>query len=184
CEAGVEHLRVVASRLPGFGLPVAFGSLSYAGASPWTIAGSVSAAGGIRLPDVSLLVPQILAQLDAAGLRSAGAALCLGAILGGCGALSVDTRSGAVYGMLVLGVIPGAGLSIGAEQVLWQSPQQQASGFGTALFVSGGVVGMGGSLALAQGTNGVNLTGTVGYGFGFGGGAGFYYALPLGVLRY
>jgi hypothetical protein len=68
--------------------------------------------------------------------------------------------------------------------VLWQSPTQQAGGFGTALFVSGGVAGLGGSLALAQGTNGVNLTGTVGYGFGFGGGAGFYYALPLGVLGY
>jgi hypothetical protein len=52
------------------------------------------------------------------------------------------------------------------------------------VFVSGGVAGLGGSLALAQGTNGVNLTGTVGYGFGFGGGAGFYYALPLGVLGY
>jgi hypothetical protein len=56
------------------------------------------------LPNLSGIVPQVLAQLNAAGLRSAGAAVCLGSVLGGCGALSVDTRSGAVYGMLVLGV--------------------------------------------------------------------------------
>ena len=185
CEAGVEHLRVVASRLPGAGLPFAFGSLSYAGAAPWvSLPGGLPTVGGLGLPDLSGIVPQALAQLNAAGLRSAGAAVCLGTVLGGCGALSVDTRSGAVYGMLLLGVVPGAGLSIGAERVLWQSPTQQAGGFGTALFVSGGVSGLGGSLALSQGTNGVNLTGTIGYGFGFGGGAGFYYALPLGVLGY
>lgn len=185
CEAGLEQLRVVASRLPGAGLPFAFGSLSYAGAAPWmSLPGGLPTVGGLGLPNLSGIVPQVLTQLNAAGLRSAGAAVCLGSVLGGCGALSVDTRSGAVYGMLLLGVVPGAGLSIGAERVLWQSPTQQAGGFGTALFVSGGVAGLGGSLALAQGTNGVNLTGTVGYGFGFGGGAGFYYALPLGVLGY
>lgn len=185
CEAGVEQLRVVASRLPGAGLPFALGSLSYAGAAPWmSLPGGLPTVGGLGLPDLTGILPQVLAQLNAVGLRSAGAAVCLGTVLGGCGALSVDTRSGAVYGMLLLGVVPGAGLSIGAERVLWQSPVQQAGGFGTALFVAGGVAGLGGSLALAQGTNGVNLTGTVGYGFGFGGGAGFYYALPLGVLGY
>lgn len=185
CEAGMEQLRVVASRLPGAGLPFALGSLSYAGAAPWMMMpAGLPTVGGLGLPDLSGLVPQVLAQINAAGLRSAGAAVCLGTVLGGCGALSVDTRSGAVYGMLLLGVVPGAGFSIGAERVLWQSPVQQAGGFGTALFVSGGASGIGGSLALSQGTNGVNLTGTLGYGFGLGGGAGFYYALPLGVLGY
>ena len=84
------------------------------------------------------------------------------------------------------GVAPGFGFSIGADLSLLHLSGKRpdpVSGFGTAVFVSGGAAGLGGSLALSQGSDAVNLTASLGYGFGLGGGVGFYYATPLGGLN-
>lgn len=123
-----------------------------------------------------------LDNLREAGIESLFGSGCIGMILGGCGGLSLGTDSGAVHAVVMLGVVPGAGFSVGTEGALFSSEFQAASGFGTAVFVSGGVVGIGGSLGLAQGTNGFSVTGAIGYGFGLGGGVGFYYAMPVGAI--
>jgi len=123
-----------------------------------------------------------LDNLREAGIESLFGSGCIGMILGGCGGLSLGTDSGAVHAVVMVGVVPGAGFSVGTEGTLFASEFQAASGYGTAVFATGGVVGIGGSLGLAQGTNGFSVTGAVGYGFGFGGGVGFYYAMPVGAI--
>jgi len=138
-------------------------------------------------PDSSLsLIDQWLGEgldnLREAGIENLFGSGCIGMILGGCGGLSLGTDSGVVHAVAMVGVVPGAGFSVGTEGTLFSSEFQAASGYGTAVFVSGGVVGIGGSLGLAQGTNGFSVTGTIGYGFGFGGGVGFYYAMPVGAI--
>jgi RHS repeat-associated protein len=125
---------------------------------------------------------RVLENLNGVGIRSLFGSGCAGIILGGCGAISVDSSTGAVHAMFMLGVIPGAGFSVGSEATLFSSDFQSSSGYGTALFATGGASGIGGSLGIAQGTNGFSVTGAAGYGFGFGGGLGFYYAMPVGSL--
>jgi RHS repeat-associated protein len=123
-----------------------------------------------------------LHRLDDAGLRSLFGSACFGAVLGGCGAVALQPSTVALYGMVLVGVFPGGGVSFGSEGVLFESDFQSNSGVGTAVMVSGGVAGFGGSIGMAQGTNGVNVTGAVGYGFGLSGGVGFYYAGPIGSI--
>lgn len=126
-----------------------------------------------------------LNALHDAGISGLSGAFCAGAILGACGSIALGTADGALSGMLMAGVAPGFGFSFGADLSLLHlsgKRPEPVSGFGTAVFVSGGVAGLGGSLALSQGSDAVNLTASLGYGFGLGGGVGFYYATPLGGL--
>jgi hypothetical protein len=137
--------------------------------------------GQAPIPSTYGWIARGLTNLHRVGVGSLFGSGCIGAVLGGCGALAVQTGDGSVYGMLMFGVIPGAGVSLGTEGPMFSSEFQGSWGYGTALFVSGGVSGIGGSIGMAQGTNGFNITGAAGYGFGFGGGVGFYVSGPLGA---
>jgi hypothetical protein len=130
-----------------------------------------SNAGGGNIDGVS----ELLARLDRLGIDALSGSLCLGAVLGGCGSFGIQTADGKFSATWVLGVIGGVGASLGAQHTLFVSERQSDSGFGTAVKVSGGVAGLGGGLAMMQGTDGVNISAAVGFGFGFGGGVGFYY---------
>jgi RHS repeat-associated protein len=121
-------------------------------------------------------VPELLARLDELGIDGLAGSLCLGTVLGGCGSFGIQTADGKFTATWVFGVVGGVGASLGVERSLFASDHQSSSGFGTAVKVSGGAAGLGGSLAMMQGTDGVNATGAIGFGFGFGGGVGFYYA--------
>jgi RHS repeat-associated protein len=118
---------------------------------------------------------EVLAQLDEWGINALSGSLCLGTVLGGCGSFGIQTADGKFSVTWLIGVVGGVGGSLGVEHSLFASEAQSSSGFGTAVKVSGGMEGIGGSMVMTQGTDGVNVSGAVGFGFGFGGGVGFYY---------